>query len=290
MHVHSDGPAIVLNQRTTAEIEEYQKWLSARDNVRVCIRIATLLLSELMVIAGIVNLIANSNKKIEHLYDLSNYILAMYVIIFPTILVLHECSQIFHCWMAVLLVMGRNFGFLFKPMGKAFFIIFIVWMNVGIPSEGGGGGTLIFLLVALFLILAGAIIFMHFRYPDIVDNMDAVVKSASIVTVKRVVREIYDEEHPKEEKEEEKRYIEQRWYGGRAPGRPKSSSSGQIQWGVTRPSEGAATRPTRNDSIISWSFLNRGRPSDTPAPPGNTSLKRSKGDPAWKFSTNKADA
>mmetsp|Transcript_22433 Transcript_22433/g.50638 ORF Transcript_22433/g.50638 Transcript_22433/m.50638 type:complete len:198 (+) Transcript_22433:81-674(+) len=93
---------------------------------------------------------------------LSDLFVATYICLFAGLLFAREVSEIRPIPQFDDLI-RRNFGFLFKPLGKGAFIVFVAFLNFGLTVNGGlGFATGICLAVAGFGYIA-----LYFRKPEI---------------------------------------------------------------------------------------------------------------------------
>ena len=90
---------------------------------------------------------------------ISEFFVALYVLLFAAVWFLFEISQI-RPIAAVHDLLRRNFGFLFSPIGKCSFIVFIAFLNFGVADQAMALWTGI--LVCADGIIAGLI---YLKYP-----------------------------------------------------------------------------------------------------------------------------
>jgi hypothetical protein len=96
-------------------------------------------------------------------FVVSQLLVALYVMLFALLLFVHECATIC-AWERIVVPMRRSVGFLFKPAGKASFLLFVACLSLGLEhsdSVGTVAGVLSFVLGGLQLVLA-------FCYPHLV--------------------------------------------------------------------------------------------------------------------------
>mmetsp|Transcript_19243 Transcript_19243/g.60526 ORF Transcript_19243/g.60526 Transcript_19243/m.60526 type:complete len:181 (-) Transcript_19243:148-690(-) len=93
--------------------------------------------------------------------QLSGFFVALYLLMFAALWFTFEVMQIQPIdW--IVFHLHRNFGFLFHPMGKALFIIFVAFLNFGVKE-----GDQIGLATGLLCIIDGvALIFLYLKYPQ----------------------------------------------------------------------------------------------------------------------------
>jgi hypothetical protein len=90
---------------------------------------------------------------------------AVYISLFASLLFFHEMTQ-FYPMEQVDVIVKRNFGFLFKPLGKGAFIVFIAFLNFGLTVNTNLG-----LATGICLCITGvAYICLFLRNPEFFDE------------------------------------------------------------------------------------------------------------------------
>jgi hypothetical protein len=93
---------------------------------------------------------------------------AVYIVLFGSILFCHEIHQ-FYPLHTVDTIVKRNFGFLFKPVGKGVFMIFIAFLNFGLTVN-----TKLGLSTGICLSIVGVgYIYFYLKSPEIFDKQSS---------------------------------------------------------------------------------------------------------------------
>lgn len=95
----------------------------------------------------------------------SDFFVGVYVMLFAALLFTHELNEIHSIsWLEHFL--KHNLGFLFKPLGKGLFIVFIAFLNLGLSNSNNLG-----LATGICLALIGiGYIVLYLRNPEYFDE------------------------------------------------------------------------------------------------------------------------
>lgn len=98
----------------------------------------------------------------------SDFFVGLYVILFAAILFVHEINQVFPV-ATIDQILRKNFGFLFKALGKGAFILFIAFLNFGLSTDNDLG-----LATGICLCIVGAgWILLYLRNPEFFEDQAA---------------------------------------------------------------------------------------------------------------------
>ena len=114
--------------------------------IRAAFKVAHIGLPALMVYTALSDFMHNSGNQ--------TWFIATYIMLFAAMLATFEVAQIRNCG-PVTMVLRENFGFLFRPLSKAIFIIFLAFLEFGLDT-GGGDSNDIGILCGCLLIVDGA--------------------------------------------------------------------------------------------------------------------------------------
>lgn len=102
--------------------------------MRAAVRLVVVGMCVMMAAAGALSL-ANLDDSKSVVTDV---IVSCYVLLFASVLFLHEVNEIRQIEV-VEHILRKNFGFLFKPLGKGGFIVFIAFLNFGLTDSAALG-------------------------------------------------------------------------------------------------------------------------------------------------------
>lgn len=95
----------------------------------------------------------------------SDFFVGLYVILFAAILFVHEVNLMFPV-QTIDQILRKNFGFLFKALGKGAFILFIAFLNFGLSTDNDLG-----MATGICLCIVGAgYILLYLRNPEFFDE------------------------------------------------------------------------------------------------------------------------
>jgi hypothetical protein len=120
---------------------------------------------KLIIIASAVMMVAHGILSLLNISDAKNAVadgfVALYVLLFASLLLFHEISQ-FYPIEQIDVIVRRNFGFLYKPLGKGIFMIFIAFLNFGISVD-----TTLGMITGIVLAIVGVVyVFLYLQNPD----------------------------------------------------------------------------------------------------------------------------
>mmetsp|Transcript_17763 Transcript_17763/g.22866 ORF Transcript_17763/g.22866 Transcript_17763/m.22866 type:complete len:178 (-) Transcript_17763:422-955(-) len=97
-------------------------------------------------------------------FKLQEFFVSVYILLFAALLFFHEVMTVpaCSCWGRGNEILRRYFGFLYGTIGKALFIIFIAFLNLGLENNQNLGMAV---AVSLFA-SAGSMIILYCKYPE----------------------------------------------------------------------------------------------------------------------------
>mmetsp|Transcript_37278 Transcript_37278/g.116560 ORF Transcript_37278/g.116560 Transcript_37278/m.116560 type:complete len:127 (-) Transcript_37278:102-482(-) len=117
---------------------------------------------------GATAVIAISNiGEVDPADTVSELFICLYMLLFATLLCLHELSTLISGLKSLDDVLRRNLGFLYGVKGKAGFLIFVAFLCFGVSNAAGGlaigtGAVMVFQAVVMLAI--------YLRYPELTDG------------------------------------------------------------------------------------------------------------------------
>mmetsp|Transcript_65752 Transcript_65752/g.129067 ORF Transcript_65752/g.129067 Transcript_65752/m.129067 type:complete len:198 (+) Transcript_65752:71-664(+) len=129
--------------------------------IKMAVKVVLVGMSVMMLANGVLALSSLNNSS----NVVSDVFVAIYIGLFASLLFFHEMTQ-FYPMEQVDEVVKRNFGFLFKPLGKGAFIVFIAFLNFGLTVNSNLG-----LATGICLCITGAgYIVLYLRNPEFFED------------------------------------------------------------------------------------------------------------------------
>lgn len=132
--------------------------------VKMLIKIVIIGMSIMMMAHAILSVIqiGSSNNPLRDLF------VALYLLMFALMLFSHEVNT-FYPLERIDRVIRRNFGFMYRPIGKGAFMIFIAFLNFGLSLDSHLG-----LATGIMLVIFGIFyILLFMRNPEYFDSPDS---------------------------------------------------------------------------------------------------------------------
>jgi hypothetical protein len=131
------------------------------------IKTITILLCFFQIVTALLGLLSVSGVQ-----QLGKVLTAIYMLFFASVLGIFEAYQLKpSAFIKIDHMYRRNFGFIFNPLGKSLYIIFIAFLSFGLEEPA----SLCFINGLSLCLFGGAQLALYLQYPELFEQLNAVV-------------------------------------------------------------------------------------------------------------------